>query len=208
MRRLMMILFTGAMISGICTCSAQDTPSVPSSSVPRITDPDVGETDLLELASGNSTFAFNLYKAIKDNNDNIFFSPYSISAALAMTYAGAEGITEIEMAEVLQFPRYENRIHSAFNMLDQNLTAAAGRDSTFSLHIVNALWGQTGYTFLPEFLEILAANYGAGISLLEISSPVTFSPQPRGLCLQTLSISRRSGSSSSMKWEPLTSPST
>jgi serpin B len=170
MIRFLMTLVTGTMVLGISMCSAQETPSVPSSSVPRITDPDAAETDLLELASGNSAFAFNLYKTIRnDNDDNIFFSPYSISAALAMTYAGAESITEIEMAEVLQFSLDEDPLHSSFNLLDQNLTAAAERDNTFSLHIVNALWGQTGYTFLPEFLEIIAANYGAGISLLNFS---------------------------------------
>lgn len=180
MIRFLTILLTGSMILGISMCSAQDTQSISHPSIPRNTDPDVAETELLELASGNSAFAFNLYKTIIINDDgNVFFSPYSISAALAMTYAGAEGITEIEMAEVLQFPLYENRIHSSFNTLDQNLTVAAERDSTFSLHIVNALWGQTGYNFLPEFLEILAANYGAGISFLD------FSDNPE-LCRETI----------------------
>jgi len=81
--------------------------------------------------------------------------------------------------ERILLPLYENRIHSSFNTLDQNLTAAAERDSTFSLHIVNALWGQTGYSFLPEFLEILAANYGAVISFLD------FSDNPE-LCRETI----------------------
>lgn len=180
MIKFLTILLTGTVVLGISMCSAQDTQSISHPSIPSITDPDVAETDLLELASGNSAFAFNLYRTIVSNDDgNIFFSPYSISAALAMTYAGAESTTEIEMAEVLQFPLYENHIHSSFNMLDQNLTAAAERDSAFSLHIVNALWGQTGYTFLPEFLEILTANYGAGISLLD------FSDNPE-LCRETI----------------------
>ena len=180
MIRFLMIFLTGTMVLGISMCSAQETPSVSSPSIPRITDPDVSKTDLQELVSGNSAFAFNLYKAIRnDDDDNIFFSPYSISAALAMTYAGAESITEIEMAEVLHFSLYEDLLHSSFNLLDQNLTPDAERDSTFSLHIVNALWGQTGYTFLPEFLEILAENYDASISLLD------FSDNPE-LCRETI----------------------
>lgn len=170
MIRFLMVFLTGTMVLGISMCSAQDTPSVSSPSIPRITDPDVSKTDLQELVSGNSAFAFNLYKAIRNDDDNIFFSPYSISSALAMTYAGAEGITEIEMADVLQFSLDEDPLHSSFNLLDQNLTAASERDSAFILHIVNDLWGQIGYSFLPEFLEILAANYGAGISFLDFSN--------------------------------------
>lgn len=155
------ILLATLLMSFLSTCSSAETP--------RITESDVNEEDLRELSSGNSSFAFDLYRALGEEEGNIFFSPYSISAALAMTYAGAEGTTEADMAEVLRFTLPENRLHPAFNLTDQRLTALSEEDSSFSLHIVNALWGQTGYEFLPEFLGVLAANYGADMRLLDFS---------------------------------------
>ena len=169
MGRIFSILLAIALISFLSMCSSAETTEVSSSNIQRITEPDVNEESLGELASGNSSFAFDLYRTLGEEEGNIFFSPYSISAALAMTYAGAEGTTEAEMADVLKFTLPQNLLHSSFNLVDQILTASAEEDSTFSLHIVNALWGQTGYTFLPEFLGVLAANYGAGITLLDFS---------------------------------------
>jgi len=157
------------LIPFLSMCSSAETPAVSSSNTRRITEPAANEQNIQELASGNSSFAFNLYSALVEEEGNIFFSPYSISVALAMTYAGAEGVTETEMAEVLRFSLPEDRLHPSFNLLDRNLAASADEDSTFRLHIVNTLWGQTGYDFLPEFLGMLAANYGAGIRLLDFS---------------------------------------
>ena len=164
------ILLATLLMSFLSTCSSAETPAISSSDTPRITEPDVNEEDLRELSSGNSSFAFDLYEVLAEEEEgNIFFSPYSISAALAMTYAGAEGTTETDMAEVLRFTLPENRLHPAFNLADQRLTTLSEEDSSFSLHIVNALWGQTGYNFLPEFLDLLAANYGADMRLLDFS---------------------------------------
>ena len=50
------------------------------------------------LVKGNSTFAINLYQKLSSSKGNIFFSPYSISSALGMTYAGARGNTEKEIS--------------------------------------------------------------------------------------------------------------
>ncbi len=179
MGRFMSILSATVFILLLSMCSSSQTPVVSLSNTPRITEPDATDEDLRELASGNSSFAFDLYRKLGEEEGNIFFSPYSISTALAMTYGGAEGITEEEMADVLKFSLSEDRLHPSFNLLDQRLASYAEEDSTFSLHIVNALWGQVGYNFLPEFLEGLAANYGAGISLLD------FSENPE-LCRETI----------------------
>lgn len=169
MGRFISILLMTVMISILSMCSSAETPVVSSSDTPRITEPDANEEDLRELASGNTSFAFDLYGILGEEEGNIFFSPYSISAALAMTYAGADGDTEAEMAEVLRFTLPQNRLHPAFNLLNLRLAELSEEDSTFSLHIVNALWGQTGYSFLPDFLGVLAANYGADIRLLNFS---------------------------------------
>jgi serpin B len=143
------------------------------SDLPRITDPFVSDAQLATLVADNSDFAFNLYQTLKKTNSgNMFYSPYSISSALAMTWSGAKTDTEKQMATALQFTLSQTQLPSAFNALSLQLASrgqnAKGTDGrSFSLNIANALWGQKDQTFLPAFLDILAVNYGAGMNLLD-----------------------------------------
>ena len=141
------------------------------SNLDRETSPDVSSGDLDELAKGNQEFAFDLYQILSKQEGNIFFSPYSISLALAMTYAGAMGETEREMAETLHFTLSQERLHEALNALDILLESRSEgvteEEEGFRLNIANAIWGQEGYEFLSEFLDVLAQNYGAGLRLLD-----------------------------------------
>jgi serpin B len=134
----------------------------------RVASPDVQEVDIEDLVGGNSAFAFDLYQVLREGNDNLFYSPYSISLALAMTYVGARAETERQMAEALQFLLPQDRLHPAFNGLDLELArrgqGAQGKDGEgFRLNIANAIWGQEGFEFLAGFLDVLAENYGAGL---------------------------------------------
>jgi serpin B len=160
-----------------CTTPSSQAPSPPQvnqelqSDKQRVTSPVASQSDLTALVEGNSAFAFNAYKTLKDDN-NLFFSPYSISLALAMTYAGARGDTEQQMADTLHFNIPQESLHPTFNSLDLKLSSrgqgAKGKDGEgFRLNIVNAIWGQEGFTFLQNFLDTLAQNYGAGIRLLD-----------------------------------------
>ena len=138
----------------------------------RITSPDVSPSEQALLVEGNSAFAFELYQAIREEEGNLFYSPYSISLALAMTYAGARGETAQQMADTLQFILEQERLHPAFNWLDAELAkrgeGAEGKDGEgFRLNIVNAIWGQKDYEFLSDFLDVLAENYGAGLRILD-----------------------------------------
>jgi len=141
----------------------------------RVMSPNVAASDLADLVNGNSAFAFGLYHLLREEKDgNLFYSPYSISLALAMTYGGARGETEQQMADTLHFTLPQDRLHPAFNDLDLELAkrgeGAQGKDGQgFRLNIVNAIWGQQGYKFLPEFLDTLAENYGAGLRLLDFA---------------------------------------
>ena len=143
----------------------------------RLTSPDVPASDITEQVEGNSAFAFDLYQYLRDEDGNLFYSPFSISLALAMTYAGARGETEDQMAETLQFLLSQEKLHPAFNALDLLLASrgesAEGKDDKgFRLNIVNAIWGQKDYEFLAEFLDVLAENYDAGLRLLDfINAP-------------------------------------
>jgi serpin B len=151
---------------------------VAKSSESRITSPDTTASQLAALVGGNSTFAFNLYQQLtKGNNGNIFYSPYSISTALAMTYAGANGDTATQMAKALDFTLPQAQLHPAFNDLALQLAsrgqgASGTNGKSFALNIANALWCEKTFNFLPDFLNTLGQNYGAGVNLLDfVNSP-------------------------------------
>ena len=144
---------------------------------PRITSPVISAADEALLVEGNSVFAFELYRALRESelresDGNFFYSPHSISVALAMTYAGARGETAQQMADTLHFLLGQEKLHPAFNWLDTELAkrgeGAEGKDDEgFRLNIVNAIWGQKDYSFRSDFLDILAENYGAGLRILD-----------------------------------------
>jgi serpin B len=112
------------------------------------------------LAEGNTAFALDLYSELKRQPGNLFFSPYSISTALAMTYAGAQGETEKQMAQVLHFDQDERKVHAALGELQQHLGEAASQKG-IELHIANGLWAQQGHPFRSAFLKIAKECYQA-----------------------------------------------
>ena len=169
------------LLTGLAACSQPASSDVLSSDKPRASGA-AGQADLAALVDGNNAFAFDLYRALKGERGNLFYSPYSISQALAMTYAGARDTTEKEMAGTLHFTLAQDRLHPAFNSLDQQLKArgqgAKGKDGKgFRLNIVNAIWGQAGYTFLADYLDLLAQNYGAGLRTLDFRAAPELSRQ-------------------------------
>lgn len=141
---------------------------VVAAEVEREGDPDVPPADLAALAEGQNRFAFDLYQAIRDGDDNLFYSPYSLATALAMTYAGARGETAAQMAQVLNFTLPQAQLHAAMNALAQELQA----QDSLTLTVANSLWAQESYAFLDEYLEALARHYGAGVRLVDYTDPV------------------------------------
>lgn len=127
------------------------------------------QADRQALTAGNTAFALDLYQALRATPGNLFLSPYSLSSALAMVYAGARGETERQMADVLHFDLPQERLHPAFNAVDQALTGGNNDPEAFQLRIANSIWGQTGYPFRPEYLDVLAENYGAGLRLVDFA---------------------------------------
>jgi serpin B len=160
------------LMLGLAACPHAAAGELIKSDKLRETAPEASTSELATLVEGNSAFAFNLYQQLKDEEGNLFYSPHSISVALAMTYAGARGETEQQMAEALQFRLPQDQLHPTFNALalelDSRGQGAQGKDGEgFRLNIVNAIWGQRDYTFLNEFLDRLAVNYGAGLRVLD-----------------------------------------
>ena len=169
------------------TASLQATKPTPALEIPSPTpakevrsererngSPQASAWELRTLAQGNNTFAFDLYRALSDGEGNLFFSPFSISQALAMTLAGAKDETERQMMNTLHYELPQARLHPSFNALDRELASRGrslqGEESQFfQLNIANAIWGQHGYEFLPDFLAVLAENYGAGLRPLDFA---------------------------------------
>ena len=144
-------------------------------------DRSFSSVNLDELVRGNNAFAFDLYRALSSGQGNLFYSPFSISQALAMTSAGARGETLRQMEATLHYKLPQSGLHPAFNALDRTLASrgqarqgAANRageaSQYFRLNIANAVWGQKGYQFLPDFLDVLAENYGAGMMVSDFTA--------------------------------------
>jgi serpin B len=172
MKKLIFYLITICLISSLVGCTQSVAAKELKSDKERINTPQASQTEIGSLVDGNSAFAFNLFQQLINRDENLFYSPYSISLALAMTYAGASGQTAQEMADTLHFFLSQDKLHQAINWLDTELAkrgvGAAGKDEEgFRLNIVNATWGQENYRFLDAFLDILAENYGAGLRILD-----------------------------------------
>jgi len=140
------------------------------------------EKDIKEAVVGNTDFAFDLYGKLRNDPNvtkpkgNLFFSPYSISTALAMTYAGARGNTEKQMATALHFTLPGKRLHSTFGTLQKQLVQD-DKSRGYQLLLANALWGQKGEPPLKEFLDLTKYYYGAGFSQLDFATETEKSRQ-------------------------------
>jgi len=135
---------------------------------------DVPAEDIAAVVEGNNAFAFAFYTRLREDRanagKNIFFSPYSISTALAMTYGGARGRTATQMARALRFSLPQARLHPAMGALIRDLNAPE-RKEHYELAVANRLYGQQGYRFLPEFLKLTERSYGAPLEQVGFPEP-------------------------------------
>lgn len=138
--------------------------------------PDASETALETLVRGNTAFAIDWYQALADSSEeNLLVSPYSVSIALAMVWAGARGETKRQIKNALQYRLKQTQLHPAFNALDRRLEKANESEkdtdvTPFQLSIANAIWGQMEFPFRESYLDTLARNYGASVHTLDFSA--------------------------------------
>lgn len=127
----------------------------------KLPSPAVGK-----VVADNNQFALELYAKLAAKDGNLFYSPYSISTALGMTYAGARGQTAEQMAKALRYTLAEDKLHAAFAALI-NQQNGVGAKRAYKLNVANRLWGQAGSAFRPDFLQLVQKNYGAGLQELD-----------------------------------------
>jgi serpin B len=141
--------------------------------------PDAAREDqLAAVVAADRAFAFDLYRTlVAEESGNVFLSPYSISTAMSMVLAGARGRTAEELASALGVGADERAWHLARNRLELELMAMADFELPdnpdavpLTLEPTNAMFGQLGYPFKESYLDILAANYGAGMNGLDFAA--------------------------------------
>lgn len=133
------------------------------SNPPQADDSGSTQQGIQEVVNANNQFAFDLYNQYKSNEGNIFYSPYSISAALAMTYEGAKGKTADEMKSVFHFPDddiLKTNFAAIYNEINKE-------DKEYQLNTGNALWVQKDYPFLQDYLITVENYYGGKAANLD-----------------------------------------
>ncbi len=120
--------------------------------------------DTGSVVDANNQFALDLYSKYKSEEGNVFFSPYSISTALAMTYEGAKGQTAEEMQSVFHFPKDDSERRLGYAGLYNELNK---KDKEYKLSTTNALWAQQDYYFLDEYFEAVEEYYGGKVTNLD-----------------------------------------
>ncbi len=128
------------------------------------------------VINANHAFACALYGQLRVAPGNLFLSPYSISSALAMTYAGARGQTEKQMAHVLHLSGDPTAVHAVLADVQKRLNAIQDRGQV-QLRVANSLWAQKTLPFQPAFLDLLRKNYEAGVNLVNFAAD----PEPARL---------------------------
>jgi serpin B len=131
-----------------------------------------GEVSAEAVVQGNTEFALALYEQLRGKEGNLFFSPHSISTALAMTYAGARGSTEAQMAQALHFHLDQEQLHPAFAWLEARLAEIAQKGHV-QLSVANALWPQRGYPLLDAFLALTREYYGVQVTAVDYGDAET-----------------------------------
>ncbi len=157
-RRLYSILTIAAAAGLTFAFSSPPQPTLPAE--PASSDPKT-------LAADNARFAFDLYRELAKGNGNVFFSPHSISTALAMTSAGSTGETAAEISKVMRWTQTEGTFRDSFAALTRRLAppAADHPSKTYQWTEANRLW--LGMSVLPAFNDRLKASYAADAGQLD-----------------------------------------
>ncbi|MFH1104253.1 MAG: serpin family protein [Actinomycetota bacterium] len=178
MRRLTIAIVALALLAASCGGEVAATGSdFISSDLPRALS-DAPPADVAAVAAAEQAFAADLYAVLAAGDENLVFSPLSVHLALAMALGGAQGETATQMEGALRVAGIDPaRLHAALNGLDAALTSrnlteppVDDREQKVQVSVVNSLWGQEGFAFLSEYLDLLATNYGAGIRLVDFQT--------------------------------------
>lgn len=116
------------------------------------------------MPASNNRFALDMYHELAKEPGNVFFSPWSLTSALAMTAEGARGNTAEEIASILHFTGNDTVRRQSFSALNQRFNARA---SGYSLSSANALWVDADFPVRGEYVGLVNNYYHAKASNLD-----------------------------------------
>ncbi len=128
---------------------------------------DVTYEGMEAVIAANNGFAFDVYSELATDDENIFFSPYSLSTALGMTYEGARGQTANEMASTLRFSTDHSFRRAATAVLQNGYN---DKTTLYRLEMANALWVQEGFDFSKDFLSMVEKFYAGTAANLDFEN--------------------------------------
>ena len=156
-----LVVLLGAIIVGALFYAYYGSPVI----APLVDNSTATPASVRSVADGNNHFAFDIYSKYKSSAGvNVFFSPYSISTALAMTYEGAKGQTADEMASVLHLPKDDTVRRGGYAGIYSEINK---KDKKYLLSTANALWAQKDYEFLKTYFDISEKYYGGKVTNLD-----------------------------------------
>jgi serpin B len=142
---------------------------------------EIAESDPRVSSQANSInkFSAKMYSELAKEEGNLFFSPYSITAALGMTDAGAKGETDLQIRKVLQVDLSGEDFHAGINGLDYSLKSHSQSTENLELNIVNSIWSQKDLMLQVNYLDLLSRHYDAGVNILDFMQE----PEPSRLII-------------------------
>jgi serpin B len=172
---IVLMLLCVLFIAGCIGSQGSIPPTLPpaSPSPEEITPVPTPSGEQKTIVEANNQFAFDLYSSLSRDpgsaGNNLFFSPFSICSALAITYEGARGSTAGEIRSVLHFPTETATLREGFSSINSGINTM---DDNFTLRTANALWAEQTYPFLPSYTTVVERYYRANTTNLDfISQP-------------------------------------
>ncbi len=170
MKKIFAVVFLVLFITGCSTTPPSVIP--PAKEMAPTGNPTADQNELTTLVQGNSEFGLDILRLLRKENDNVIFSPLSISTALAMAESGAREDTLSQMRDTLHINLPEEKLHPLYHRLNTTLEENAKNSSApsefdYELAISNALWGDKNESFLKEYLDIMDTHYDSGLTLMD-----------------------------------------
>ena len=109
------------------------------------------------VVEGLNRFSFDIYKQMNGaSENNEFISPLSMSSALAMTYAGAKGITAQQMRNIMHYGPQRREFHQDYGLMLDSLSKS---NEEFEINIANAVWVQNAFPLLLSYVKTVQDDY-------------------------------------------------
>ncbi|MCD6226904.1 serpin family protein [Candidatus Micrarchaeota archaeon] len=164
--RYVMITFSILSVLLLMGCVEPPVPHGPGNPS-RLDDTGATLEDVNAVVDANNRFAIDLYKRYSMNNENVFFSPYSISSAMAMVYEGANGQTADEIKTVFYYPDNSTSMRLGYAKIYNTLNKPS---NNYELSTANALWIQKNYHIEQNYLNVINKYYGGKVTNLDFKS--------------------------------------